>query len=774
MTDLLKVGILLSATDAATAPIKRLGATLSDITKGPARAIGQLSALTQTLTAKQASLGAAIGKGIGTTAPAALGAMQRDYTRIGRLIEEARLKQDRLTAAIARTEALSHQRSALIGQGLGTITVGGILAAPLVAATKQAISFESAMAEVRKVVDFAAPDGLQKMSKAITNLSLKIPKSREELAAIAASGGQLGVAEKDITRFVETVAKMSVAFDMTAESAGDSMAKISNVFHIPITGLEGIGNAINELSNASPAKAADIINVLQRIGGQANFLGMSAQAASALANAFVALGKPPEVAATAINAMFSKLGTATQQNKKFQAGLVDLGLSAKNLQRQMQIDPQGTIVMVMEKINKLGKERGLVTLGKLFGLEYSDDIATFAQGIDQYTKSIEILKSQKVEGSMGREFAARIQTTAGALQILTNNITAVAGVIGSVFLPAINRIIEAVKPAIVSFGQWADKNKSLVLRVTEIVGGLLAFKLATVGVRLALNLLLTPFAQLGVAIAWLSARWTLLKAVASPAILAAFTRIGTALRAIGTAFMFVGRAALAFFLTPMGLVVAAAAAVAVGAYLIYRNWDRLGPMFARLWARISAGAQQVGEAIKSGFQAALAWLQSLPARMMALGTQIIQGLINGIKSRAAAVGEAIKGAASAAVSGVKGTLGIQSPSRVMVGLGGNIMAGLRQGILAGSAGVMAAFTPIQQAIAHPPMQQAMASPLPAPASAQAAPAGGGGISITINLNGPASKEAAADIGETVRREVLNALKAQGAQSELARRGRLFE
>lgn len=93
--------------------------------------------------------------------------------------------------------------------------------------------------------------------------------SANELAKIAASGGQLGIARQDIAAFTETIAKMSVALDMSAEQAGDSMAKLANVYKIPIAQIDKLGDAINHLSNSSPAKTSDIVNTLGRVGGVA-------------------------------------------------------------------------------------------------------------------------------------------------------------------------------------------------------------------------------------------------------------------------------------------------------------------------------------------------------------------------------------------------------------------------------------------------------------------------------------------------------------------------
>ncbi|GHT97832.1 hypothetical protein FACS1894126_2590 [Alphaproteobacteria bacterium] len=85
------------------------------------------------------------------------------------------------------------------------------------------------------------------------------------------------VASKDLGAFTESVAKMSTAFDMTAEEAGNAMAQLSNVFQIPITELTQLGDAVNHLSNNTAAKAKDIVPALNRAGGSVRQFGLSAQ-----------------------------------------------------------------------------------------------------------------------------------------------------------------------------------------------------------------------------------------------------------------------------------------------------------------------------------------------------------------------------------------------------------------------------------------------------------------------------------------------------------------
>ena len=197
---------------------------------------------------------------------------------------------------------------------LGKAMLGGALVAATVAMpVKAAIDMESAMADVKKVVSFDSADEFKAFQKDILAMTRTIPLLGTELATITASGGQLGIAKKDLKGFTETVAQMKTAFDMSAEDAGDSGAKLMNIYKLNLSGLRTIGDAVNHISDNSAAKAGQIVNVMKRIGGTAKDFGLSAQQSAALAGSFIALGKGPEIASTGINAMLMKLKAADKQ-----------------------------------------------------------------------------------------------------------------------------------------------------------------------------------------------------------------------------------------------------------------------------------------------------------------------------------------------------------------------------------------------------------------------------------------------------------------------------
>ena len=75
-----------------------------------------------------------------------------------------------------------------------------------------AIKFESAMADVKKVVNFDTPAQFKEMGDDILKLTRTIPMAGEEIAAIVAAGGQSGVARENLLGYAKDAATMGVAF----------------------------------------------------------------------------------------------------------------------------------------------------------------------------------------------------------------------------------------------------------------------------------------------------------------------------------------------------------------------------------------------------------------------------------------------------------------------------------------------------------------------------------------------------------------------------------
>ena len=649
-----------------------------------------------------------------------VGELRREYDQLGQTIAKINRKRSLVADLQQQKQAHYDRRRAIKDEFWGAAGAVAGVAFPV----KLAVEFESAMADVKKVVDFDTPKQFKEMEQDILRLTRTIPMAGTELAKITASGGQLGVARKDLPKFTETIAKMSVAFNMAADQAGDSMAKLANVYQIPIDQIGKLGDAVNHLSNSSPAKAGDIINTLGRVGGVAKQFGLTEIQTTSLSNAFISLGKTPEIAGTAINGMLTKLMTADKQGAKFQKALKNMGMESKDLKKAIKENGEQALMDFLKQVGKLPKENQMGALVDLFGLEYADDVAVLVSGLETYKKSINELKKTSKDGkpafigSMDKEFAARSATTANNWQIFKNSLTEIGITAGSVLLPALNQLMTTIRPIINSFADWASKNPEVVSALVHLAAGFAALKVGGLMFRFVGNELSGLMVSFRLAKALLGVDWlaTVIRFKSGIGALARiFGVVKTAATLLGSGLMSLGRFLL---MSPIGI---ALALLGVAAYLLYKNWDgvvggakalwqdlsnfisgvvnSIASFFGTCWERIKAffnsGIGNISAQIINwsplglfyqSFASVMSWFGvQLPSSFTQFGANIIQGLWNGLKSKIESVKTWFAQQAASLKQTFAGVMGIHSPSRVFRRFGGWMMEGLQIGLDKGAS-----------------------------------------------------------------------------------------
>ncbi|UOO82765.1 phage tail tape measure protein [Uruburuella testudinis] len=609
------------------------------------RSMHTLGSEVQKLSARQRLLGGVLENPL-RMSKQRVGELKHEYVQLGVTIDKLRNKQAALGKVQLQRDHLKQQRGELLGQVAATAS----LATTAIVPVKLAVDFESTMADVKKVVDFDTPEQVKQMGDDILKLTRTIPMSADSLGQIAASGGQLGVARQDIIGFTEQIAKMSVAFDMSADQAGDSMAKLANVYKIPIAEIGKLGDAINELSNSSPAKAENIVNVLGRVGGVAKQFGLTEFQAASLGNAFIALGRTPEVAGTAINGMLTKLMTADKQGAKFQKVLKGMGTDAKTLKKSVAENGEQALVDFLKQVEKLPKDQQMGALVDLFGVEYADDVAALVGGLDTYEAAIKRLKdtnadgSLKFLGSMDKEFQARAETTAASWQTLKNHMAELAITVGSTLLPAVNSLLDFIKPMIAGLTDWARANPAATRSILGFVAGLALFKVSLLAGVFSLNIARTALSFFPAMMHKISATWLLsvLKFRSGTGLI--FKSVGLVksalgglraalplIKAFGQGFVrgFVGLGKLAWLamrglgmgITRMIPIIGGAFAklglflmanpifialglLAAAAYMLYRNWDGVVGGAKLLWQDLGSFVGGIANTVSNFFSTA--------------------------------------------------------------------------------------------------------------------------------------------------------------------------
>lgn len=538
-------------------------------------------------------------------------------------ISELMKKQKAYTV---QQEKFNAAKSGLKSYALGALGVGTtLMAGPI----QSAMQFESVMADVRKVVDFDTPEQFQQMSRDILELSKNIPMTAEELGQIVAAGGQSGIAREDLTAFAETAAKMGVAFDISAEQAGDMMAKWRTAFKMNQADVETLADKINYLGNNTSATAPLISDVVTRIGPLGEVGGVASGEIAALGASLVGSGIESDVAATGIKNLILAMVSGESATKTQREAFAQLGISTTELARRMQTDARGAILDVLQRISQLDKASQASVLQNIFGKESLGAIAPLLSNLDGLRDNFnKVGDAAHYAGSMQAEFDKVSQTTENSVQLMMNRMGAALIAIGTGLLPVLTPVVEILGSIASGVGYLAAQFPGLTQ----------ALAILTVGIFSAV----VAYRTWQITSAALTAAHAVMQTVlknntAATIIHANAARFSSGVMKLWAGAQWLVNAAMAacpFFLMMAGIALLAGAVT----WLIL-NWDTVKQWFITLWNDPAQALQEFIDGIRSRFGAVIDWLSQKWEALKSFFSSPISGQINVTESTSAAVAQ---------------------------------------------------------------------------------------------------------------------------------------
>lgn len=298
----------------------------------------------------------------------------------------------------------------------------------------QALSFESAMADVRKVLD-VSDEQFGNITNRIRAMSRELPIGAEGIAAIYAAAGQSNIPMAEIEKFTKMVAESSVAWDIGQGETGDALAKIKAQLNLSVGDLGLFADALNHLSNQSAANAPALVDYAKRVAGTGEMYGFSATQTLAFGSAMVSVGAESEVAATSFRNMGRALTMGSRATKSQNVAFKRLGLDAVKTSKSMQKDALGTTLDVIEKIQRLPEWERVSIASALFGDEARALMPLINNSTELRRQLDMIANSAQYAGSAHEEYVKRAATVGNVLEITKNKIADVFRGVGMDFLP---------------------------------------------------------------------------------------------------------------------------------------------------------------------------------------------------------------------------------------------------------------------------------------------------------------------------------------------------
>jgi TP901 family phage tail tape measure protein len=415
--------------------------------------------------------------------------LEKAYQRVQQSQENiARVNQ----AISENKEAISATKTELT-KTIGTVAaLGTALAVPI----KGAMEFESSMAEVAKVVDWIGTGNgataeqikqYNELSEGLYGLTRQIPMTAKEFAEITAAAGQANVAMDNagLLAFASDAAKMGIAFDISAERAGAFMSQWRTAFGMAQSEVVELSDVINYLGNTTPATAAQISNVVTRIGPLGDVAGLSSKELAALGAAIVGVGIDESVAATGIKNLMLDMTKGTAATKKMHGVLESLGTSATDLAERMQTDATGAIMDFMRAVKQLPEAEQAAALTTYFGQESVAAIAPLLSNLDNLEEQFyKVGDASQYAGSMEREYAARAATSENSFALLKNAVKELSDTFGKIFVPGAESGMQALTEMIYKVTDFVKENPELIKTIGKVVAGLAGLKIAGLGAKL--------------------------------------------------------------------------------------------------------------------------------------------------------------------------------------------------------------------------------------------------------------------------------------------------
>ena len=417
-----------------------------------------------------------------------------------------RARLDAVKGAQGRIDDNRGKRADLRGQMVETAALAYVASRPI----NQAMDLETSMADVGKVINFEG-DGRQEMAKA----NLKMASDRLiassgmtaiDLAKIEYAAGQSGIGNdvKDkngnvdaagkqaaIMDFTRDAAIMGSAFDVDAQTAGETMAGWRASMALNRAQTLDLADSTNYLGNNFNATAADIASVVKRYGAVGKASGLTPEQTAALSAAFLNPGTEKEIAGTGFKNFTSALTKGEAATKGQRTVWKKLGFDPEDLAQQMQGNAPETIMTVLNAIKAEPVEEQAAIATQLFGSESIGAIQPLLQNLGEVQRAFDMVKDKTKyatsalgeNGSMMQEAAGVANTSRTGWNSFTAKLTRLSTTIGTAMLPALNAIMGPLGLMVDGLSWAADKFPNITAAIAVAAGGLVALKLGALGLK---------------------------------------------------------------------------------------------------------------------------------------------------------------------------------------------------------------------------------------------------------------------------------------------------
>lgn len=401
-------------------------------------------------------------------------------------IDNMKAKLDALNSAGSTGDVLGGISAALETAGV----IKGLEAVydTLKECAEAAAQFETSMAGVKRTVG-GSDDFIDSLGENFKRLSTEIPITSNELAGIATTAGQLGIAQADVETFTTVMAQLGTTTDLSADSAATMLAQFANI--TGVTDYQRLGSTVAALGDSTATTASKVVEMSQGMAAAATIAGFSERDILAVSAAVGSLGIESASGSTSMSTLISTLYKATQTGDKLEDFASVAGMSAEQFKQSWGEDAVGTMNAFIQGLNDTERngKSAVVILDELGikNVRQTKAILGLASAGDLLSRTIEQANTAWNQNTaLGEKASVMYNTTEAKLTMMENAANNVKIAVGDALTPAISGVAEMMTGILEPLSEFIEANPAIVQGLTAFVG-VLGLATAAVGAYTAIT-----------------------------------------------------------------------------------------------------------------------------------------------------------------------------------------------------------------------------------------------------------------------------------------------
>ena len=574
-----------------------------------------------------------------TSANAALEQQKSKLAKVGE-------QQRKLAAARANYRQTQELRGQIAGHGATALATGTAMG---LTTLKPVIEFARAETSVVDLkVSMMGKGGqvrqeFQAISDLATKLGNKLPGTTADFQNMMSTLIQQGMSAKSILGGLgEATAYLGVQLKMPFDQAALFAAKLQDATGTAEQDMMGLMDTIQR-SFYLGVDSGNMLGAFTKLTPAMGILRKSGLEAAKVLAPLVIMADQAGMAGESSGNAYRKVFQMSMNTGKIAKATKGTGLKLNFTDGKGEFAGMENMFAQLAKLKGLNTERRLQVLKGIYG----DDAETLqvleliiSKGMDGYRAT---QKKMADQAALQERVNAQLGTLGSLWDAATGTFTNAMVNFGEAIAPEIKAITEWIAELSERLGNWAKKNPELSNTLMKVGGILSAVTIAFGGLSLAVAAVLGPMAIMKLTFGILGIKGTFLGK--------AITMLLAPLKWLTLGIFRLGMAMLT---TPVGWFIMGIAAIAGGAYLIYKNWDGISKWFTELWDKCKAPVLAWWELVKELFSWTpigmliahwndiWAFFDTLPDGAVNKGKAIVQGLIDGITAKWKTLMEKVK------------------------------------------------------------------------------------------------------------------------------------